>query len=93
MLNSQLASAAVSALRKYAKPTAVISTPKRLSGRRHQANRPTPIHDQPMKMPRTAFDAFPSTWSDDRISASATSPTTTPSIATSPSARRRPLTG
>jgi hypothetical protein len=53
-VNSQLASAAVSDSRKNAKPTAVMSAPKRFSGRRHQANRPTPIHDQPTNRLRPA---------------------------------------
>jgi hypothetical protein len=92
-VNSRLASAALSTLRKYAKPTAVISTPKRLSGRRHHAYSPTPIHDQPRNSPSAALNAFESTWLEERTIARATSPTTTPSIATSPSARRRPVTG
>ena len=37
--------AAPSALSSQAKPTAVISAPKRLAGRRHQANRPVPMND------------------------------------------------
>ena len=37
----------VSADRNQTKPTAVISAPKRFSGRRHQANSPVPMNDQP----------------------------------------------
>jgi len=93
IVNSQLESAALSTLRKNANPTAVISTPKRLSGRRHQAYSPTPIHDQPRNSPSVALKAFESMWSEERAIARATSPTTMPSIATSPSARRSPVTG
>ena len=41
----------------HVKPTAVISGPKRLSGRRYQANSPVPMNDQPMSGPKTAVSS------------------------------------
>ncbi len=45
-----------SAPANHAKPTAVISSPKRFSGRRHQANTPVPMKLSPMSGPRIAVD-------------------------------------
>ena len=86
-------SALTSAPRNQAKPTAAIRSPKRLSGRRHQANSPVPMNDQPTKRNVTDSTAVGLSWSEASPSASADRPTTTPSSATSPSARRRPIMG
>src|SRR3954447_11286465 len=88
-VNSHGSSALTSAPRNQAKPTAAMSRPKRLSGRRHHANRPVPTNDQPTKRKIAASRPLGLLWSDARKSASATMPAATPSSATSPSARRR----
>ena len=44
---------AVSAPSMQVKPTAVISAPKRLAGRRHHAYRPVPTNDHEMTRPMT----------------------------------------
>ena len=45
-----------SAPANHAKPTAVISSPKRFSGRRHQANTPVPMKLSPMSGPEDPVD-------------------------------------
>jgi hypothetical protein len=55
--------AAVRPLSPQAKPTAVISAPVRLSGRRHHANRPVPMNDQPTSTPSAAVTPRSCTWS------------------------------
>ena len=55
-------SESTSAPANHAKPTAVMSSPKRFSGRRHQANTPVPMKLSPMSGPRIASTTFWSSW-------------------------------
>src|SRR4051794_31843705 len=80
----------VSPERNQAKPTPVMSSPKRFSGRRHQAKTPVPMKLSPMSGPRMAVTTF---WSSCvEVSARATSRPAkiTPRAKRASRARRRP---
>ena len=67
----------------------VISAPKRLSGRRHQANSPVPMNDQPTSGVRAAPPVWTSPrWSLESETASATTPADEPDAT-----RARPAPG
>src|SRR5215216_7375006 len=80
-----------SAPSRNVKPTAVISAPKRLLGRRHQANKPVPMNDHVIRSPIAMPSPAISVWSDDATSALAAALATTPANATLHSARRSPF--
>src|SRR5919197_3820832 len=70
----------------YAKPSATISAPKRLSGRRCQASRPVPMNAPPMIGPKIAIRSRwwpPTLWI---ATASGTADATTPATARTDSA-------
>src|SRR5436190_1519279 len=80
----------VSPERNQAMPTPVMSSPKRLRGRRHQAKTPVPMKLSPMSGPRMAVTTF---WSSCvEVSARATSRPAkiTPRAKRASRARRRP---
>ena len=72
--------------RNQTKPTAVISAPKRFSGRRHQANSPVPMNDQPI----SGVNTTPAVWTDVEVVAGERRAARRPTPAASP-ARPRPI--
>ena len=66
--------------RNQAKPSRIISTPIRLSGRRRHAYRPMPMKLQPTAGPKMAHTAGLSTWSLASATAAATAPASSAAI-------------
>src|SRR5919197_2622426 len=76
--------------RNQAKPTPVISSPKRFSGRRHQAKTPVPMKLSPMTGPRIAVAIFWPSCVEERTSATSSPAKMIPRAKRASSARRRP---
>ena len=68
-VKTTLSSDAVSEPSRNVKPTAVISAPKRLLGRRHQAYRPVPMNDAVITRPTAIAAPGCGTWSEASTSA------------------------
>ncbi len=84
--------AAVAEPSRLRNPTPTIMGPKRLAGRRHQANRPVPMNDQPISSPMAIAAPRCGTWSDSAMTATLAAPLTRPARAIATSARCRPVT-
>src|SRR4051812_26812156 len=80
----------VSPERNQAMPTPVMSSPKRFSGRRHQAKTPVPMKLSPMSGPRMAVTTFWSSCVDVSASATSRPAKITPRAKRASRARRRP---
>jgi hypothetical protein len=76
----------------HAKPTAHISAPKRLWGRRSQAKRPVPTNEMPMNAPRTAVTASSRARSEPVMTATSAAAKTTARRAIPSRARRSEVT-
>src|SRR4051812_32127469 len=85
IVNSRSLLAALSVCPNQAKPTAVISGPVRLAGRRHHANSPVPMNDQPTSSSTTATSARSCSWLEPTVSVRQSTPKPAPPTA---SARR-----
>jgi hypothetical protein len=83
----------VSAERNQAKPTPVISAPKRLCGRRSQAKTPVPQKLRPMNGPTVADSSLALSWSLETTSATITAAMATEAANSAISAARRELIG
>src|SRR4051812_33965116 len=81
IVNRRSLLAALSVCASQAKPTAVISAPVRLAGRRHHANSPVPMNDQPTTRSTTATRPRSSSWLESSVSARQASPSATPATA------------
>src|SRR3954469_11201457 len=81
IVNSASLLAALSVCPNQAKPTPVISAPVRLAGRRHHANSPVPMNDQPTSSSTTATRARSSSWLESSVSARQASPNARPAAA------------
>ena len=87
-VNTTSSSEALTPDANHAKPTAVMSGPVRLPGRRHQATRPAPVNDQPTRSPSAAVLPRSSTCPLPRTSAAYASPPASAAPASAASASR-----
>jgi hypothetical protein len=84
---------ALTPVANHAKPTATISAPVRFPGRRHHANSPVPMNDQPTNNPTAAATPRSSVWSLSSTSARNANPAASPAPASATSASRNAGSG